>query len=310
MTMISSGRLMRLFYTSDASGSGHDADHATLGARSGKHAADELERAFLEADGPEIVAEHPPQVQPPAQAMASLVDVISNDGPHEAADETSLAAVQTLRVNVSTLEHLMTMVSELVLTRNQLLDIARRDAENAYKAPLQRLSTITAELQDGVMKTRMQPIGNAWSKLPRIMRDVSADLGKKINLVFNGAATELDRQVLELIKDPLTHMIRNSADHGIETPDIRRAMGKSEQGTITVSAFHEGGQITIEVQDDGQGLDLDRIRNKVIETGLASRNDIARAWVMTRLPTSFSIPVSARPKKSHRSLVAAWEWMS
>ena len=112
----------------------------------------------------------------------------------------------------------MTMVSELVLTRNQLLEIVRRHEDSEFKVPLQRLSNVTAELQEGVMKTRMQPIGNAWQKFPRIVRDLSTELGKQIDLEMQGAETELDRQVLDLIKDPLTHMVRNSADHGLETP--------------------------------------------------------------------------------------------
>ncbi len=126
-----------------------------------------------------------------------------------------------------------------------------------FKVPLQRLSNVTAELQEGVMKTRMQPIGNAWQKLPRIVRDLSRDLGKKIELEMHGAETELDRQVLELIKDPLTHMVRNSADHGLETPAERRAAGKPETGRISLKAFHEGGHIIIEIADDGRGLDAD-----------------------------------------------------
>ena len=119
----------------------------------------------------------------------------------------------------------MTMVSELVLTRNQLLEIVRRHEDSEFKAPLQRLSNVTAELQEGVMKTRMQPIGNAWQKLPRIVRDLANELGKQIDLEMQGAETELDRQVLELIKDPLTHMVRNSADHGLENAG-RAARGR------------------------------------------------------------------------------------
>ena len=124
----------------------------------------------------------------------------------------------------------MTMVSELVLTRNQLLEISRRNEDTEFKVPLQRLSNVTAELQEGVMKTRMQPIGNAWQKLPRIVRDLSGELGKQIELEMHGADTELDRQVLDLIKDPLTHMVRNSADHGLETPAERLAAGKRRAG--------------------------------------------------------------------------------
>ncbi len=159
----------------------------------------------------------------------------------------------TIRVNVDTLENLMTTVSELVLARNQLHQIVRDSDDSALKTPLQRLSSVTAELQDGVMKTRMQPVGDAWRKLPRIVRDVSQELGKKIRLVQEGEDTELDRQVLELIRDPLTHMIRNSCDHGLETPDERVAAGKSEMGTVKLSAYHEGGAIIMKIIDDGRG---------------------------------------------------------
>ncbi|WP_306225168.1 chemotaxis protein CheW [Bosea beijingensis] len=180
----------------------------------------------------------------------------------------------TLRVNVDTIEHLMTMVSELVLTRNQLLEVARRQEDAGLKAPLQRLSLITAELQDGVMKTRMQPIGNAWSKLPRIVRDLSAELGKRIELLTDGAETELDRQILDLIKDPLIHMVRNCADHAIELPADRREAGKPEHGTIRLAAYHEGGSVTISIADDGRGLDIERIRGKAMAKGLASEAEL------------------------------------
>ena len=137
-----------------------------------------------------------------------------------------ITAQQTIRVTVDVLEDLMTLVSELVLTRNQLLQLARTQENSGFTVPLQRLSHITSDLQEGVMKTRMQPIGNAWNKLPRLVRDVAREMGKKIELVMLGADTELDRQVLELIKDPLTHMVRNSGDHGLEKPAERRAAGQ------------------------------------------------------------------------------------
>ena len=146
------------------------------------------------------------------------------DETRDAGNKESAVAAQTIRVNVDLLENLMTMVSELVLTRNQLLQILRSQKDSEFAAPLQRLNHVTSELQEGVMKTRMQPIGNAWAKLPRLVRDLAHELGKKIDLQMLGADTELDRQVLELIKDPLTHMVRNSADHGLETPAERAAL--------------------------------------------------------------------------------------
>ncbi len=164
----------------------------------------------------------------------------------------------------------MTMVSELVLTRNQLLQMVRAQTDSAFKVPLQRLSHVTTELQEGVMKTRMQPIGNAWAKLPRIIRDLGQELDKKIDLEMLGSDTELDRQVLELIKDPLTHMVRNSADHGLESRADRLAAGKPEAGRIVLNAFHEGGHIIIEISDDGRGLDVDKLKAVVIEKELAT----------------------------------------
>ncbi|WP_040566389.1 hybrid sensor histidine kinase/response regulator [Magnetospirillum molischianum] len=186
----------------------------------------------------------------------------------------SAVAAQTIRVNVDLLENLMTLVSELVLTRNQLLQMVRGKDDSEFATPLQRLSHITTDLQEGVMKTRMQPIGNAWAKLPRIVRDLAVEMNKKIDLQMLGAETELDRQVLELIKDPLTHMVRNSADHGLEGPDERKRGGKSEVGKIVLNAFHEGGHIIIEISDDGRGLNLDRIKQKAVQNGIATESEL------------------------------------
>ncbi|MBB5047373.1 two-component system chemotaxis sensor kinase CheA, partial [Rhodopseudomonas rhenobacensis] len=258
--------------------------------RPGEVSLDELERAFRET---EVAVELPQPVEakpghlvvemsrpdskleakPSAKPAARKKTVVELDTPPHDADKI---ANQSIRVNVDTLEHLMTMVSELVLTRNQLLEISRRHEDTEFKVPLQRLSTVTAELQDGVMKTRMQPIGNAWQKLPRIVRDLSSELGKQIELEMHGADTELDRQVLDLIKDPLTHMVRNSADHGLETPAERAAAGKPEQGTIRLSAYHEGGHIVLSIADNGRGLDTARIKAKVIANGLASEADVEK----------------------------------
>ncbi len=194
----------------------------------------------------------------------------------EADSETKESAVanQSIRVNVELLENLMTMVSELVLTRNQVLQILRKQKDSEFAAPLQRLNHVTSELQEGVMKTRMQPIGNAWAKLPRLVRDLSLELKKKVDLVMIGQETELDRQVLEMIKDPLTHMVRNSADHGLETPEERRRAGKPETGKVTLNAYHEGGHIIIEIADDGKGLPIDKIKSKILQNGLATEAEL------------------------------------
>lgn len=231
----------------------------------GEVSLDELEAAFQAAPGPqEAVSETPVLDEEPT----------AKDNGSRAGSEAQIA-VQSIRVNVDLLEDLMNMVSELVLTRNQLLQILRRQSDSEFSAPLQRLSQCTTELQEGVMKTRMQPIGNAWAKLPRVIRDLSVELRKKIDLQMVGADTELDRQVLELIKDPLTHMVRNSADHGIEMPRERAAAGKPETGTIRLNAFHEGGHIIVHVSDDGAGLNVAKLKKKIVSNGLASEAEVA-----------------------------------
>ncbi|MBR2117325.1 MAG: hybrid sensor histidine kinase/response regulator [Afipia sp.] len=251
--------------------------------RPGEVSLDELERAFRETEievaSPSIAPVQPsapkaeaPKAEAPKPAAAKPKKaVIENE-----TTESDKIANQSIRVNVDTLEHLMTMVSELVLTRNQLLEISRRNEDSEFKVPLQRLSNVTAELQEGVMKMRMQPIGNAWQKLPRIVRDLSSELGKQIELEMHGADTELDRQVLDLIKDPLTHMVRNSADHGLETTADRVAAGKPEQGTIRVSAYHEGGHIIICIADNGRGLNTERIKQKAVQNGLVTEADVEK----------------------------------
>ena len=224
---------------------------------------------------PAVAASAPPAGSAPVEvkAEASGAGKAPSKGGEDAPRESSVAN-QSIRVNVDVLENLMTMVSELVLTRNQLLQILRTQRESEFAAPLQQLNHVVSELQDGVMQTRMQPIGNAWAKLPRIIRDLSHELGKKIDLVMKGAETELDRQVLDLIKDPLTHMVRNSADHGLEMPGDRVAAGKGELGTILLNAFHEGGHIIIEISDDGRGLSIGKIKQKAIENGLTTEAEI------------------------------------
>ena len=223
------------------------------------------------SSAPQAKAEAPVEAAPAAAPAPRALEAVT-----EAVQTESATAQQTIRVSVEVLEDLMTLVSELVLTRNQLMQLARVSSDSQISVPLQRLSHITSELQEGVMKTRMQPIGNAWAKLPRLVRDLANELGKKIDLEMRGADTELDRQVLELIKDPLTHMVRNSGDHGLEKPADRRAAGKPETGRILLNAYHQGGHIIIEIGDDGRGLPVDKIRAKVLAQGLTTEAELAQ----------------------------------
>ncbi|MHB1310421.1 MAG: chemotaxis protein CheA [Gemmatimonadaceae bacterium] len=183
----------------------------------------------------------------------------------------------SIRVDVGLLDKLMTVVGELVLARNQILQHASTVPQStSLAAAAQRLNLLTTELQEGVMKTRMQPIGNIWSKLPRVVRDLSLTCHKQIRLDMEGRETELDKTIIEAIKDPLTHIVRNSVDHGIEQPADRLALGKPAEGRLLLRAYHEGGQVNIEISDDGCGLDPERLKRKAVEKGLISSDQAAR----------------------------------
>ncbi len=184
-------------------------------------------------------------------------------------------ADNNIRVDVSQLDKLMNLVGELVLARNQILQFTTNQAggglvDAGLVSTSQRLNLITTELQAGVMKTRMQPIGNVWSKFPRVVRDLAVTCGKQVRIEMDGRETELDKTIIEAIKDPLTHLVRNAVDHGIETPEARRAAGKPAEGRLLLRAFHESGQVNIEISDDGAGLDVERIKRKAVERGLVS----------------------------------------
>ena len=177
----------------------------------------------------------------------------------------SAIADTTIRVDVQLIDRLMNLVGELVLARNEICQAGRNAGlENTS----QRLNLITSELQENVMKTRLQPIGNAWNKLPRMVRDISSALGKRVEIEMHGAETELDRSILEAIRDPLVHLVRNACDHGIEKPADRRNAGKPETGRLCMRAFHAGGQVNLEIVDDGKGMDPQVLKDKAIRQGL------------------------------------------
>ena len=183
-------------------------------------------------------------------------------------ERASPASESAIRVDVGLLDKLMNLVGELVLARNQVLQFTAQKEDGALNATAQRLNLITTELQENVMKTRMQPIGVVWNKLPRLVRDTAHACGRLVHLDMDGSGTELDKTIIEAIKDPLTHLVRNCCDHGIETPEERTRAGKTPHGTVSLKAYHEGGQVNIEVADDGAGVDLARVKAKAIEKGL------------------------------------------
>ncbi len=182
----------------------------------------------------------------------------------------------SIRVDVRLLDNLMNMVGELVLARNQIVQSDAVQADRSLAEASQRLNLIASELQEGVMKTRMQPIGNVWNRFPRVVRDLAVTCGKEVRIEMEGRETELDKSLLEAIGDPLTHVVRNSVDHGIESPDVREAAGKPREGCLKLLAYHEGGQVNIEIRDDGGGIDPERIGKKAIERGLMTPEQIAR----------------------------------
>jgi two-component system chemotaxis sensor kinase CheA len=202
------------------------------------------------------------------EAVAAALDS-QHEGRRSAADST-------IRVDVGLLDTLMNLVGELVLTRNQIVQRAATRQDPDLLRTSHRLNVIAGELQEGVMRTRMQPIDTVWSKLPRVVRDLAVQLGKQVHVRMEGRDTELDRTILESVKDPLTHLVRNCVDHGIETPDVRAAVGKPVEGTLTLRAFHEGGQVNIEICDDGAGIDPARLRERAITRGLLTAEKAAR----------------------------------
>jgi two-component system chemotaxis sensor kinase CheA len=186
------------------------------------------------------------------------------------------ASDSTIRVDVGLLDKLMTLVGELVLARNQLLQISNSVEDAGLQAVSQRMNLIATELQEEVMKTRMQPIGNIWGQFPRTVRDVALGCSKQVNIEMEGKETELDKTIIEAIKDPLTHLLRNSVDHGIELPEDREKAGKDPTGRLILRAFHEGGRVNIEISDDGAGLNVERIRERAVERGVISAEQAAR----------------------------------
>lgn len=177
-------------------------------------------------------------------------------------------AESAIRVDVGLLDKIMNLVGELVLARNQILQFTTKQNDSAFISASQRLNLITSDLQESVMKTRMQPISNIWNKLPRVVRDLANSCGKQVEIVMEGKETELDKTLIEAIKDPLTHLVRNAVDHGIELPETRVQHGKAQQGILKLKAYHEGGQVNIEISDDGAGISAEKLKKKALEKQL------------------------------------------
>jgi chemotaxis protein histidine kinase CheA len=210
------------------------------------------------------------------QGAVRPADIVDALHVQQASRAQATASDSTIRVDVGLLDKVMNLVGELVLARNQVLQFANRMKDTGFLAASQRLNLITTELQEGVMKTRMQPIGNIWGQFPRTVRDVALGCGKQVNIEMKGKETELDKTIIEAIKDPLTHLVRNSVDHGIELPEERVKAGKDRTGRLILRAFHEGGQVNIEITDDGAGLNAERLRKKAVERAVITAEQAAR----------------------------------
>ncbi len=219
----------------------------------------------VDPEAPAMVAEPTPDLTPEPAAEPAWDGV-----------ERRTVVDASVRVDVDLLDDLVDLVGELVLTRNQLLQRSLGSADAELVRASQRLDLVASELQESIMKTRMQPIGQVWSKMPRVVRDLSHQLGREVELVMDGHETELDRSLLEAVKDPLTHLVRNSLDHGIEPPDVRRAAGKDPRGTLTLRAYHESGQVVVEIADDGKGIDPAKIGAVAVERGVITHDQLAR----------------------------------
>jgi len=202
----------------------------------------------------------------------------------------------TIRVDVGLLDKLMNRVGELVLARNQILQFTSTQQDTKFLSTAQRLNLITTELQEGVMKTRMQPIGTVWNKLPRAVRDIALGCGKQVEIEMAGADTELDKTIIEAIKGPLTHIIRNSIDHGIEAPELRLACGKRAVGMLNLRASHEGGQVIIEIADDGGGIQTELVKQKAIAFGKIKAEEAERLTERELLDLVFLPGVSTAEK--------------
>jgi two-component system, chemotaxis family, sensor kinase CheA len=255
--------------------------------------------------GGTVLARHAPAAHGPGDSSTDLVLSVeaAPGGPAAPAEEAGLTRAPdssavydaSIRINVELLDKLMTIAGEIVLARNQILQYSQQHGDPAFQNTCRQLNLITTELQEHVMKTRLQPLGNVWNRFPRLVRDAAQACGKKVRLEVEGSETELDKTLLEAIRDPLTHLVRNAIDHGIEPPERRRAAGKPEEGCVRVRAYHEGGQVNVEIGDDGGGIDPERIKHRAVEQRVVSAEQAARMSAQTLLGLIFLPGFSTAP---------------
>src|SRR6516165_1089298 len=224
---------------------------------------------FTATPPPQVIEVRREEAPPPPTPSVTML-APETPGAEAAEARTSAVSDSSIRVDVGLLDKLMNLVGELVLARNQIVQHTAAQEDSTLLGTVQRLNLLTTELQAGVMKTRMQPIGTIWSKFPRVVRDLAVACGKQAALEMEGQETELDKSIIEAIRDPLTHLVRNAVDHGIEAPAERQARGKPIEGRVALHAFHEGGKVVIEIADDGAGIDPQRVRAKAVQARLVT----------------------------------------
>jgi two-component system chemotaxis sensor kinase CheA len=246
---------------------------------------------FSLAEGVEI---HPVEAEPPVPPSGPAASLTGDAEPLTAPDGSAVYDA-SVRIHVELLDKLMTIAGEIVLARNQILQYSQQHGNPSFQNTCRQLNLITTELQEHVMKTRLQPIGNVWNRFPRLVRDSASACGKKVRLETEGSETELDKTLIEAIRDPLTHLVRNAIDHGIEPPERRRAARKSEEGCVRLRAYHEGGQVNVEIGDDGGGIDPERIKHRAVEQRLITAEQAARMGTHTLLGLIFLPGFSTAP---------------
>jgi two-component system chemotaxis sensor kinase CheA len=235
-----------------------------------------------------------PGASSPDFALADEVVAATMDSSAAATDGSAVYDA-SVRINVDLLDRLMTIAGEIVLARNQILQYSQQHGDPSFQNTCRQLNLITTELQEHVMKTRLQPLGNVWSRFPRLVHDAARACGKKVRLETEGSETELDKTLIEAIRDPMTHLVRNAIDHGIEPPERRLAAGKPAEGCVRLRAYHEGGQVNVEVSDDGGGIDPERIRERAIEQRLITAEQGSRMGTHTLLGLIFLPGFSTAP---------------
>lgn len=236
--------------------------------------AEKIKRATSEKEAQKKAAQEEAKEQKQkTQAKASAAESKNDNGNNK---KKGADLNKTIRVNIERLDVLMNLFEELVIDRGRLEQIASELKNNELNETVERMARITGDLQEIILNMRMMPVEQVFNRFPRMVRTLSKDLNKKVNLEIIGAETELDRTIIDEIGDPLVHLIRNSIDHGIETPERRKELGKPEVGTVILRAYHSGNNVFIEIEDDGAGIDKEKVMNKALERGLVTEEEVAK----------------------------------